>query len=284
MHIYKCSASSLQSYSYCPFQYYLNYCLGIDSPPIKSGVVGTIVHEVLKDIALLKKRNKQLPVNWLIDRELDYGIKKNPHITLGNSDIDKIRSCINIVLKSDLNPGKLNVIQAEQKFNINMSGDEWRIVNKDSVSQFAVRGIFDLIHKIDDDTIEVLDWKTGKRQNFNTFQSYDFYDLMCSIQPRLYHFAALYLFPQYKNIIVTFDYILDGGPVRLPFSADDAVYTIAFLKNMFDTIKQDCTMIRNRNWKCNKFCHYGKTGLCDEVYADLMTFGQQYVELQWANK
>jgi hypothetical protein len=176
----------------------------------------------------------------------------------------------------------MKVLATEQRFEIELPGSDWKVVELDgAIRQFRVTGYIDLIHEVNADTIEIVDFKTGKRQDWRTLQQKDFYDLLHDVQPRFYHFAASQLYPQYKNVMVTFYWINDGGPMTLPLGTDDIVPTMSTIWRFYDTVRKDGAMRRNRSWKCSRFCYQGRTGICDSVWADLHARGQEYVELRY---
>ena len=157
-------------------------------------------------------------------------------------------------------------------------GEEWKCSDKDGKShQFTVRGFIDLVQEIDSETIEIVDWKTGARNNFYTRRPIDETELMMEIQPRLYHLAAYFLYPKYKNILVTFYYTNSGGPITIALSRDDLSVTIANLYRFFMKVKQDTIISRNRSWAC-KMCSFENNGMCSRVWSDLHTLGGEYVE------
>lgn len=181
------------------------------------------------------------------------------------------------------NPYSLNILDSEQWFALEMPGEEWKCLDQDGeVHQFTPRGFIDLVHEIDHDTIEIVDWKTGKRNAFYTQEPIDEMVLMREIQPRLYHLAAYFLYPKYKNILITFYYTNDGGPITIALSHDDLAVTIATLHRFMTTVKKDTLLRRNRSWKC-KMCSFDRNGICCRVWSDLHTLGGAYVEERYSN-
>ena len=164
-----------------------------------------------------------------------------------------------------------------------MPGEEWECLDPEGkVHQFAVRGFIDLVHEIDEDTIEIVDWKTGNRKNFHTQEEITEEVLMREVQPRLYHLAAYFLYPKYKNIIITFYYANDKGPVTISLSNDDLTATITALHKFIKTVSKDSLIRRNRSWKC-KMCSFERNKVCDRVWSDLNTMGGEYVEDKYKN-
>lgn len=299
MRVVKCSASAINTYRHCPFSYFLSYILGMETKTGKAALQGTIVHRVLEIMAGRTKRGKsEIDPMVLLHHVWDKLVDKSPGIEIrkvttrtdpatGNkkeaADFKKCRVALETVLGDPFyNPYSLKIVDVERWFALEMPDEEWRCCDKDGeLHQFAVRGFIDLVHEIDQDTIEVVDWKTGERKDFYTREEIEVRSLMRSVQPRLYHLAACELYPQYENIILTFYYANSGGPVTITLSRDDLATTIAFLYKFFVTVRNDTLVMRNRSWKC-KMCSFERSRACDRVWSDLHTFGEEYVASRYA--
>ena len=300
MRVVRCSASAIRLYNHCPFSYFLQYILGMESKAGKAALQGSIVHQTLEWMIKLRKRGKtNVDPMWLLNRALDEltaksdieirrvttRIDKDTGEFKEATDFKKCRVALETVLADPFyNPYKLaKVIDAERWFALEMPGEEWQCLDRDGeLHQFAVRGFIDMVHEIDEETIEIVDWKTGSRKDFYTQQPIDEALLMREVQPRLYHLAAYFLYPRYKNILITFYYTNDGGPVTIALSQEDVAMTIAALHRFFTTIKRDTLMKRNRWWTC-RMCNFNKNGVCHRVWSDLHTLGGEYVEDRYAN-
>lgn len=295
MRVVRCSASAIGLYNHCPFSYFMRYILGMESKAGKAALQGTIVHKALEWMAKLRKRGKtNIDPMWLLHRAWDEHIAASPEIEIRKvttridketggfkeaADFKKCRVAMEVVLADPyVNPYNNNVVDSERWFALEMPGDEWKCLDKDgSEHQFAVRGFIDLVNEIDNDTIEIIDYKTGSRKDFYTQQPIDEDVLTREVQPRLYHLAAYFLYPQYKNILITFYYTNSGGPVTIALSPDDLATTIATLYRFMTTVRKDTLMRRNRWWTC-KMCSFERNGMCCRVWSDLHTLGSEYVE------
>ena len=300
MQIVKCSASAINLYRHCPFAYFMQYILHMETRAGKSALQGQIVHRTLEWMAKLRKRGKiNIDPMWLLDRAWDKLTKQFPEIeirkattridpTTGDfkeaADYKKCRIALETVLADTCyNPYNLKTIDVEQQFTIVMPGEDWQCIDDTSeIHQFTIRGLIDLVHEIDSDTLEIIDWKTGKKTDFYTQQSIDDDKLMREVQPRLYHLAAYILYPQYKNILITFYYLNDGGPLTIALSHDDIAMTIAALRRLFITIRNDTLIRRNRSWTC-RMCSFGRSKICDKVWTDLHMFGNEYIKEKYTN-
>lgn len=295
MQVIKCSASAIDFYRHCSFAYFMKYILGMEYQTGKAAIQGNIVHKTFNWMSKLKKRNKtNIDPMFLLDRSWDKHIKRNPHLSLRKettkknkdtglfkeaADFRKCRLSIQKIIDDKFyNPYNLNIINSEQWFGIEMPGKEWQCYDQNGCQhQFTVRGFIDLIHEIDHNTIEIIDWKTGIRKDLYIQEDIDESILLQMFQPRLYHMAAYILYPQYKDIIITFYYINDGGPISIPLSQDDIEITISALYRFFEIIRADTLMRRNKSWKC-RMCSFNNNGMCQRVWSDLHTLGGEYVE------
>lgn len=300
MRVVRCSASAINLYHNCPFCYFLSYILGLESRAGKAALQGSIVHRALEWMARLQKRGKtNVDPMWLLDQAWDELTAKNPSIEIRRqttridketgkfkeaADFKKCRVAMETILEDQFyNPYGLKVIDSEKWFAIEMPGEEWKCLDQEgNYHQFAVRGFIDLVHEIDTETIEIVDWKTGSRSDLATKQPIDEAKLIRNVQPRLYHLAAFFLYPQYKNILITFYYATDGGPITIALSQDDLTMTIAALYRFFITIKNDTLIRRNRHWTC-RMCPFERNGMCHRIWSDLHTLGSEYVEDRYAN-
>ncbi len=287
MKITKCSKSLLETYKHCSFKYFLQYVLELETVSGKAAVMGNIVHSVLEWMCRLKKKNKIcIHPHELLEYSWERWVGKNPDIGLRkftsrgeSADFKKCRNGLDIILASGYNPYKLNVLDIEDFFSIPLDGLEYRDESnrKQTVN---MRGYIDLVHEIDKSTIEIVDWKTGKRQDFYSMEEYDYESLHRNIQARAYYLATYLKYPQYENILVTIHFINEGGPITLCFNNYDISNTLTYLYNAISIIKNDSSMLRNRSWKC-RMCSFEKTKTCQTIWNDLNTMGSEYVKQKY---
>ena len=289
MKITKCSASAIQTYEHCNFKYYMSRVLNMEDAAGKAALQGTIVHQVFEWMGKLKRKNKtHIDPEWLLERSWDMHTAKNPHIEIRRTtskgeaaDFRKCRESVEVILNDDTyNPYKMeNIIDSERWFSVEFPGEEWETHEGE---QFRTRGFIDLVRELDKETIEIIDWKTGKRLDFYTRQPIDVLQLMREIQPRLYHLASCMIYSEYKNIVITFYYTSDGGPVTISLSLEDIPHTIAAIWAFFKRVEKDTLFRRNRSWKC-RMCAYNKNDICTKVWSDLHTLGSEFVEQKYVD-
>ena len=283
MQITKFSSSLAETYSFCAFKYWLTYCLELGtSGSGKAATIGTIVHRGLEWAAKLKKRNKiSVDPLWLFDRAWD----ENPHPDLRrftsrgeSADYKRGRSSFFKVMEDPFyNPYNLNVIDAERWFEISLPGAEWEVKKDGKTEQLRIRGYIDLIHKLDNNTVEIVDYKSGSRKSPFDPKTMDFYGLQQKLQAKIYFMAAKILYPQYENCIVTFYYTSDGGPTTIGLSNEELPQILNQLYSIFKHIKDDSLVRRNRSWKC-KLCQFNKNDVCSRIWSDLGTMGEAYTK------
>lgn len=117
-------------------------------------------------------------------------------------------------------------IGCEYGFNINIPGTDIPMI-----------GYMDLVVEHDEDTIEVIDYKTGVHT-----QNYD--ECRRDIQVRMYSLASRRVFIddydkrgfKYKNIILTFDYFTKD-PITLAFSEEEDLKTENYVRNKIREIE-----------------------------------------------
>lgn len=284
----------------CPQQYLIEYVLGRKSPSNKKADKGTIVHKVLEILAIFKY-NEQNNIDIFEDEILgkvstkktsfmdavyvaeltkeiyDYYTKNFDHHDWFERDF---KDCIKWVNKAmDHNEGMFDprfrdIIKPEQHFDITID-KPWAAYDYNYKSQnikgvLGIKGTIDLITKIDDQTIEIIDWKTGRRLDWATGEEKTFAKLQKDFQLRLYHYAISKLYPSYPNIIVSINFINDGGPFSLMFNETDLIDTEEMIRKKYEEIKHTTKPKLNKSWKCRKLCHFGKnTFEADELIQEI---------------
>jgi hypothetical protein len=128
--------------------------------------------------------------------------------------------------------------------------------------QLAIKGTIDLVTKVDDKTIEVIDWKTGRRLDWATGEEKTYEKLCSDPQLLLYNYAISKLFPEYEQAIMSIFFIKDGGPFSMCFDQTDQARFLEMLKARFQEIQNNDSpkpiSSDRSNWKCTKLCHFCK--------------------------
>jgi hypothetical protein len=273
-------------------RFYLQYCLeGIEFPNNWGATNGTILHEVFEEYArgetldwLNNIKEKFRKAEWQLSKQAMTRKRtcgKCPFAKIYGHDIlceavgkdvnefdgcprIELQDCIKlakVVFDADINPiDEHKIIAVEYPFEFTFDNGA------------EAKGYIDLISELDDDTVEIRDWKSAKKPM--TFE-----EAQNDIQMKMYftivkHLIKLKTPPfdkEYKNIIVTLDF-LRHNPISMVF--DDSVYdeTIEFLGKVKRYISRvDSPKIldihdRRVNWLC-RFCNIDAcNATCMEMY------------------
>jgi len=275
----------------CEQQYYFEYVLGWRGPSGQKADKGTIVHKVLEILAIIKKAQQDnlasveddvagtidvnnYSLNVLTEKAYKYYTERTPHHKWTLKDYKDCHSWVYKAIEFNngmFDPRNRNILCPEQHFDFEINKPwakySYKTADGELSGNLAMKGTIDLITLVNDDTIEVIDWKTGRRLDWATGQEKTQEKLENDAQLRIYHYAIKNLFPHIKHIIFSIYFINDGGPFSICFDDKDIVKTEDMLRQKFDVIKATKRPRLNKNWMCTKLCHFGKTtfaGTCIE--------------------
>ena len=252
----KLSASKIKTNKMCEFKYYLTYHLGIDLGTSFAAEQGSMVHVIFEKFGEAKRdgiKNPDIETKWyeyilyayqkegiwlLSDKALYrekacegcqfHGIDNVCQLT--NTDVSLFAGCpkdefldsIKLVEKIINDPGPNNplnkeIIDVEQKFDL---------IIEDGNEKIPVNGIIDVVTKHSFDSIEIIDYKTGKHM-----MSYN----ECLKDPQLliYNLAVNSQYKDYKNFFITINY-LRANPITLCYEKEDLTKTTnSLIKNWY---------------------------------------------------
>lgn len=289
-------SSSYNGYDYCQMQYFLTYVLGHRSDSGKKADLGTMVHKVMEVLAGLKKFQQDNPRKkyLIVDDDAVGKVRFDKNILLSEGIVeDLVDLSFNSYKKGSkhkwtpadrkevsrlswlalnwnegqFDPRYRDIVDPEPHFDIPIEEDwakyEYEMPNGEVIQgRLAIKGTIDLVTKVDDDTIEVIDWKTGRRLDWASGQEKDFKKLTSDAQLLLYNYAISKLYPDYKQAIMSIFFIKDGGPFSMCFDKSDQEKFLGMLKNRFEEIKANVSPKPLRedrsHWKCTKLCHFYK--------------------------
>jgi ATP-dependent helicase/DNAse subunit B len=275
--------------------YFLTYVLGFQSPSGKRAQMGTVVHKVMECLAACKKElqdsdKKRLSVNDdaigeikftpknlyedkivsdLLKRSYDHYTSKCEH-SYTKADFkfcdDLVKTCLTYN-NGQFDPRNRNILCPEASFdlpieepwaNFEYTDKEGQLIK----GQLAIKGTIDLVTKIEDDMIEVIDWKSGQRKNWATGEVKTYDKLMDDAQLLLYNYAITKVFPDYKQSIMTIFFIRDGGPFSMCFDKADQEKFLKKLENRFYEIQNNENpkpLSPNRSdFRCTRLCYFHK--------------------------
>lgn len=289
MRIATVSASSYKTYSWCEWQWFLNYCLGFRSEAGPAALLGNVVHKYLEIMSSAAIASREENKNYWPDEEylwdlcFNYYYQKYPHIfdSIEPSKIKKVIKGINGLENTEYSVYSPNTISSEAEFYIPLAFSECLIRKTEKGNEYVkATGKIDRVERIDEETIEIIDYKTGTRSDWDSKdrKKIDSIALLNQIQPRMYHMAAKELYPWAKNFLVTFIYITDGGPVTTVFEDKDIEITNDILRERIKEVIHNHEPQRDRSWKCSKICWFGKTGMCDQLWNEKDETSYGFVE------
>lgn len=276
-------SSSYNTHSMCEQQYFLEYVLGWRGPSGQKADKGTIVHKVLEILAVIKKSQQDdilkisddvigeidisnYNLNSIIEKVYKYYTDSAPHHKWAIKDYKDCHAWVYKALEFNngmFDPRNRFILQPEQHFDIEIakpwakysySTDEGNLEGN-----LALKGTIDLITLVNDSTIEIIDWKTGKRLDWATGQEKTQEKLEKDPQLRIYHYAISKLYPDIDHIIFSIYFINDGGPFSICFDKSDLPKTEEMLRQKFEIVKNTRKPYLKKSWMCNKLCHFGKT-------------------------
>ena len=267
----------------CEQQYFIEYILGWRGPSNQKADKGTIVHKILEILAFIKQGQQdnkstisddivgnininKYDLDNIIDLVYNHYATNNSHHKWADKDKKDCKNWVDKTLAFNdgmFDPRQRNIVCPEQHFDI-IIDKPWAKYSFDTPTgkldgQLALKGTIDLITKIDDNFYEIVDWKTGKRLNWATGKTKTQECLENDPQLRIYHYAASLLYPHVDHIMVTINFINDGGPFSICFEKSDLYKTEIMLRNKFEKIKSVKRPQLHKTWMCSKLCHFGKT-------------------------
>lgn len=276
------SSSSLSQWERCPHSFFINQVLKFPSPPNKKAEKGSIVHKAMECLAK-KKLAIQNGQHAIEDRDVgtlllgdcnpdlltelayNYISNRSQELEWVAADLRECKKWTQACLaynNGQFDPMNWHIISPEHRFRIEMPSKwakfKYTHPNGDVVEDtWKISGIVDLVQQLNEDTYEVVDYKTGQRKDWNSGQIKDYDKLYKDIQLRLYYYAVRKMYPNIPHVLVTIFFVNDGGPYTLTF--DDSVIeeTEKFLKERFIEIYSTHIPRLNEKWQC-RWCPYYK--------------------------
>jgi len=199
--------------------------------------------------------------------------------------------------KGVFDPRNRKVQDVEKRFDITVDKAWAKYIYDGVEGQLAIKGTIDFITKIDNNTIEIIDWKTGKRYDWAAGEEKTYEKLCKDQQLMLYYWAAKKLYPEVENIIVTIYFIADGGPFTIAFDAEHIKKTEENLQKAFVRIRNNnmpkMVSYTQSSFKCTKLCDYFKnahpdskdgTNTCKFIHNELKRIGMEATTKKYSVK
>lgn len=201
------SASGLKRYLDCEFKYYMRYNLKLKDKFGFKAQMGTVAHRVLQIYGYLKRRGTSLDkrkLRKLIRRKIkefrlfdvmmsDEKLKLEDRLTEKEIEQAVVSFVYAVIDRPTNNPMDKKILGLQHSFDVQVTREGYD-------DTFRLIGFIDLVVQRDAQTIQLIDYKTGK--HVNSWKTVD-----DDLQGRIYDYAASIVFPQYKYHIVTFENI-----------------------------------------------------------------------------
>jgi len=300
-------SSSYNTYDWCKHKYFLEYVLGLDGGSNKKAEKGTIVHKALEFLAkqaiaeqtnqdfweIIKEDDlqpKRKTLNSFLKTSYEFYSRKSVY-AWAQEDLEDCKNWTQKAINYNdgmFDPHKLDIVESELFFDFEIDKPwakySYELPDGKILDGFlALKGTIDLVTRIDNTTLEIIDWKTGRRLDWATGKEKTLDTLKNDFQLRLYHYGVSHLFPEIENIIFTVFYINDGGPYSVNFEKKDLVYTEEMIRKRFEEIRRTTKPRLNITWKCTKLCRYGKTidkdsgtTICETIKNEIAQNGIDY--------
>jgi hypothetical protein len=276
-------SSSYNTHSLCEQQYFLEYVLGWRGVSGLKASKGTVVHKVLEILAIIKKSQQDnisvfvddiigsinvesYNLDSIIQKVYDYYSTAEAFHKWTPKDYKDCRAWVYKAIEFNdgmFDPRNRHILCPEQHFDIEIK-KPWAAYSYDTPEgklegNLGIKGTIDLITLVNDNTIEIIDWKTGRRLDWATGQEKTLEKLQNDPQLRIYHYAISHLYPHIDHIIFSIYFINDGGPFSICFDKSDLSKTEDMLRQKFEIVKNTRKPRLNKSWMCTKLCHFGKT-------------------------
>lgn len=316
MYVTYLRSSSMGTHRLCEFQYAIQYQLNDRGRPNWRTEVGSMVHKGLELLARQKvawQKDEPTFFDEEVGKTYDaatltleqaareafvhYSTKNLSQTTWTEEHYeDVLQNVKNVVEHRDglFDPRKRNIVSPELFFDFALDDLPWSYYSYRDPhdgsrveGHLRLKGTIDLVTEVDKDTLEYVDYKSGRMFDWAKELDKDF-DLLTRDEQLLLYFVALTrLFPHYKHIIVTIIYSREQAPWTIVFDRDkDIKLALDTIRKCFERIKN--TMRPKRIWNnpekrkstCLRFCHYGKTvhpesgkRLCQHYYDEVQQLG-----------
>jgi RecB family exonuclease len=188
------SFSRLSRFEQCPLSFKLNY---IDKRRAEPGVplkFGKLIHAVLE---VLVREHMEGERTGPLSEERAIELYREGWAKEGLTGMEVFTEGIDILKAFVRNQGDLDhkdVLAIEKEFRL-------------TIGRFTVLGFIDRVDWVDDETVEVIDYKTN-RMLFTRDE------VEHSLQMSLYHLAARQIWPWVKKVRLTFDMLRHGIRMR----------------------------------------------------------------------
>lgn len=216
------SYTQLETFIRCPLQYKYHYVLKIPTPPTAALAFGDSIHKTLQFFYQEFLEDRKIGLNRLMDlykkNWMPAGYSSKKHEERMKSEGEKILK----VYFKNYHHANLDIASIEKPFKIKVTSDT-NIVGK-----------IDRVDKLDDGTIEIVDYKTGKKPTER--------ELKKNLQLSIYAMAAtdrgLYN-KKLAEVYLTFYYLQGTEKIKFQKTRGDIMETKEQIVDIADKIRKN---------------------------------------------
>ena len=240
------SYSRLSRFEQCPLSFKLHYIDEQEAEPGVSLRFGKGIHTVLERLLLDHKKKQRVGV---LDANHAVELWQQVWAEAGLSGVDVFEEGLDILKGFVRDQGVVDwqdVLAIEEEFHL-------------PAGPFTVLGYIDRIDRVDDETVEIIDYKSN-RQLF-TREEVD-----TNLQMSLYHLAAQQLWPWASRVRLTFHMLRHGIRMTTERTREQLDAAIAYVETMGGMTEQATEFPARLNTNC---VHCDHRGQCPE-YAEAL--------------
>lgn len=231
------SYSRISNYhDFCHLKYFLSSI--IQEPQVfgAAGVMGNILHSTLEDHV-----GTELELDEMIKSFDFYKEEKDPEGMIGTQlEYDGLNMLTEFYDRHSND--SFDIIAAEQYFEI-------------VIGNTLMRGYIDLIERVDDTTILIRDWKSGKR-------AVPYAQIESNLQLIIYTLACSMLYPEVNTFQTQLYYLRTGQQRGHVFQRSDlADLELKVVKAVWEMLEDKHHHPTQKTYVCS-FCDHAATGAC----------------------
>ena len=206
------SYSRLSRFETCPLSFKFHY---IDKAQSEPGVplrFGKAIHAVLEDLV---REHMQQERTGPLSEERALELLRKAWAAGDLSGIELFQEGVEMLQAFVRDQGELDhkdVLAVEREFRL-------------KVGRFTVLGFIDRVDWVDDETVEVCDYKTNRMLFYRG-------EVDSSLQMSLYHLAAQQIWPWVKNVRLTFHMLRHGIRMRTQRTPEQLEAALAYVETM----------------------------------------------------
>ena len=259
----------------CGGRAWIEYNIGRRSDTNDANLKGSIIHQVLEQLALEKlnrqkgNASREIDPFILLEETYEKFYEENP----GKLKDTSRKECISLLEKALMfqngayHPLNQNVLAVEHFFDFEIDKPwaeySYEVPDGTLKGKLRLKGNCDLIIKEDENTLVCIDYKTSSTvKDWATDKEKTPDTIHQDPQLKFYFYALAHEFPQYENIIMTMYFIRLGKPLTAIFERSQLGEIEEWIRKGYNKLQDtDNPKFIDKgpsNWKC-RFCQFSKT-------------------------